>query len=138
MHQNHLGPLPFQHRLDALQYPGSHIKEGLPVLHNVQVIFRLHPESLQHHIQHLPVLPRDADHRLEVRPGMKLLHQGTHLNGLRPGAENQHHLFQGHIPPSKILWVYSTHFLEYSQPESAFAGKAQGKYPFFVSPPGFL
>ena len=87
-HQVGLGLL--QHPLHAQQALGGDGGQGLPGLHNVQVILRLESENVQHRVQHLAVLRGNTADRGDVGPALKLLHQGGHLDGLRPGAENGH------------------------------------------------
>ena len=74
----------------AGQHPGGDVIQVLSLFHDVQVIVGLHPENLQHLVQHLPVLAAYADKGFELF-GMllELLDQRTHLDGLRPGSENE-------------------------------------------------
>ena len=82
-----------QHIAQPKEYTGSHVVQVLTLLHDVQVIIRIHSENLQHLIQHLPMLPRYADYCLECfRMLLELLDQRAHLNGLRAGSENKHYL----------------------------------------------
>ena len=73
--------------------------EGLAGGHDVEVIVRGATEDLQHAVQHLAVLGGDAAEALDLRPGGQLLHQGAHLDGLRPGAEDAHHTQLIHPSP---------------------------------------
>ena len=78
---------------------GGNVKESLSLPHNGKVIVGDDLKNLQNLIQHLPVLPRDADGHPEACPALQLLHQRTHFNGLRTGAENEHNFFHGVPPP---------------------------------------
>ena len=71
--------------------------QGLPGGHDVQVPVRLHVKDLQHAVQHLPVLGRDAADGREPLPGRQLLDQRGHLDGLRPGAEDAHNPSLFHV-----------------------------------------
>ena len=79
---------------DKYIHTKTQIKKGLPVLHDGKIIVRRHPKGPQALGQHLPMLPRDADHRLKLlRPPLQLQHQGAHFDGLRLRSEDQHHFF---------------------------------------------
>ena len=96
MHQRHIRLFRFQNGFQLFQNGNGYIKQGLLFLHNAQVVIRLYMETIQNLIQHLPVLPCYAHNRLKFGMPLQLQHQGTHLDCLRPCAENQHHLFHLH------------------------------------------
>ena len=78
--------------LDGLVHAGEALagdgRQRLPRRHDIQVVIRLQVKDLQHAVQHLAVLGGDAAQALDLRPGGQLLHQRTHFDGFRPGAEN--------------------------------------------------
>ena len=80
--------------LDGLVHAGEGLAgdggEGLPGRHDVQVPVGFYIKDLQHTVQHLAMLGGDAAKALHLRTGSQLLHQGAHLNCLRPGAEDAH------------------------------------------------
>ena len=84
------------HAGEALAGDGA---EGLPGGHDVQVPVRLQAKDLQHAVQHFPMLGGDAADRLYLLPRGQLLHQGGHLDGLRPGAEHAHNAQLFHVSP---------------------------------------
>ena len=88
--QDQVGLGLLQHALHAQQALGGDGGQGLPGLHDVQVIVGLQLEDVQHRVLHLPVLGGDAAEALNIRPGGQLLHQRAHFNGFRPGAKNAH------------------------------------------------
>ena len=66
------------------------------LLHDVQVIIRLHLEDPQHLAQPLPLLPRHAHNRLKLLwILLELLHQREYLDGLGAGSENEQYSFLG-------------------------------------------
>ena len=58
-------------------------------LHQVQVEVRLDEKEVEHLVQHLAMLGRDADVDAEAGVGLKGAHQRSELDGLGPGAENE-------------------------------------------------
>ena len=94
MDQNDIGLDLIQHIPHPGQHPRRDIVQVLPLLHDIQIIIRLHIENCQHLVQHFPMLPRHAHNRLErLRILLERLHQRTHLNRLRPRSKHQHYLF---------------------------------------------
>ena len=90
MHQDHIrlqGVNGLVHAGQALAGDGG---KGLPGGHNIQIPIRFDIKDLQHAVQHLAVLGRHAAKALDLRSGGQLLHQRTHFNCFRPGAENAH------------------------------------------------
>ena len=104
MHKNRVRLFLLQHVLHALQHPCGDVKQGLALLHDCQVIVRLHVEGVQHLLQHALVLSCDAHQGFNILPGLQFLDQGTHLDCFRPGAENQHNLLT-HRPSPPVLWI---------------------------------
>ena len=64
--------------------------QGLAGSHDIQVPVRLQVKDFQHTVQHLAVLGSHAAKALNLRPGSQFFYQGTHFDGLRPGAEDAH------------------------------------------------
>ena len=73
---------PFQHR-------GGHVGQALAVAHQIQVAVRRDGEQSEHLVEHLPVLRRDADQRGDPRRFRQAADDGSHLDGLGPGAEDR-------------------------------------------------
>ena len=73
MNEHHIGHFRRENLPNSIKYASGHVKQGLLVLHDGQVVIRRHPESLQHLIQHLPVLSRDAHNGLQGRAALQLL-----------------------------------------------------------------
>ena len=103
-HQIRLGL--FQHIPQTAEGLDGDAHQGLGRLHDIQIVIRGDLESLQHLIQHFPVLGGDADNALHFFPALQFLHQRRHFDGFRTGAENRHHFdlihvfhpFPGHLP----------------------------------------
>ena len=91
------------HTGDTLACNGG---EGLAGRHDIQIPVRLDVKNLQDAVQHLTVLGGDTAKALDLLPGGKLLHQGTHLDGLRPGAENAHHTDLIHLSLPRLSCGY--------------------------------
>ena len=95
--QHQVGPGLVQHAVHAQQALGGDGGQGLPRLHDVQVVVGLEMENLQHRVQHLPVLGGDAAQGPDVLPPGELQSQGGHFDGLRPGAEDGHNRNRLHL-----------------------------------------
>lgn len=93
MDQNHIGLLLFQYRLDACEDAAGDIKQGLPLLHDGQIVIRLHMKGFQHLVEHLTVLAGDANQRPQVFPGLEFVNQGAHFNSFGTGSEYEHDCF---------------------------------------------
>ena len=92
--QHHIGLARLEHVAHTGEHAGGDIVEVLPLLHDVQVVIRLHIEDPEHLVQHLTVLSRYAHDCLEIlRILLELLHQRAHLDALRAGSENEHYFF---------------------------------------------
>ena len=87
--QDHIRLFPLQHRGELLQNCLSDVKERLPLLHNRQVIIRLHTEGAHHLLQHRFMLPGGADHGSKLRPAFQLVDQGAHFDGFGSGTKYQ-------------------------------------------------
>ena len=77
-----------------------HIRQILPLLHNIQIIIRNDAEDIKHLLQHFPVLSGDTDDRLQLLTFPKLQDKRTHLNRFRSCSEYHHYLFHSESPPS--------------------------------------
>ena len=102
LHKDDIRLFRFQHALESFENAGRYVKERLRVLHNGEIVIRRDGERFEDLIEHLAVLPRDADNGFYSAPGAQLLHERAHFHGLRPRAENQQDLFHGvpfRLPP---------------------------------------
>ena len=98
MDQNHIRLALFEHIAHASKHAGGDIVEILPLLHDVQVVIRLHIEDPEHLVQHLTVLSRYSHDCLEIlRILLELLHQRAHLDGLRASPENEHYYIHSNL-----------------------------------------
>ena len=89
MDEDHIGLHFFQDVAHAGEHAGGDVVEVLSLFHYVEVVVLGDLEDAQHLVQHLAVLTGDANYRLEFfRVFLELLHQGAHLDCLRPGSEN--------------------------------------------------
>ena len=96
MDEHHVGALLLEDRLDVEQHAARHVEKRLTGLHDGEVVVRDDPERPEHLVEHLPMLPRDADLRVELF-GAALQHvgEGAHLDGLGTRAEDEHDLLFG-------------------------------------------
>ena len=95
--QNQVGLGLIEHIIHAGEALGGDSGQGLPGLHDVQVIVGLQLKNLQHAVQHLPVLGSDAAQGTDARTLLQLQGQGGHFDGLRPGAEDGHNSDRFHL-----------------------------------------
>ena len=86
-----VGLLLLQYIFQPAEHAGGDVVEGLPALHDVQVVVHRQMEEIDHLIEHLAVLRGEADLRINARPLQKLFHDGRHLDGFRPCPENRHY-----------------------------------------------
>lgn len=90
--QDHVGPLVLEDRLELEQHVARHVEQRLTRLHDRQVVVWGHAEDAQHLVEHLTVLAGHGDDSLELIPArLQLVDERAHLNGLRAGAEDEHH-----------------------------------------------
>ena len=90
LHQHDVRPFGGEHLFDGRQNPRGQLRQRLAWLHQVQVVVRLDAESVQHLVQHLPVLRGDAAFHLEIaRPLAQMEQDGAEFDGFRPGTEYQ-------------------------------------------------
>ena len=68
----------------------------LLLLHDPQIVVHREGERLDHLVEHLPVLPGEAHEHVEAPAAPEFQHHGSHLDGLRPGAEGDEHRGTGH------------------------------------------
>ena len=76
-----------QNPAQAEQHIAGDVRQILPRLHEVEVVFRRNIKQRQHLIQHLPVLGGDADARIDAIRRLQGLHHRRHFDGLGAGAE---------------------------------------------------
>ena len=94
MDQHHIWLALFEHVTHTGEHAGGDIVQVLSLLHNVEIIVRLHLEYLEHLVQHLAVLTGHTHNCLKIfRIFLELLHQRAHLDGLWPGSEDKHYFF---------------------------------------------
>ena len=104
MHQHDIGLYLFEDGTDALQDIDRDVKERLSVLHDCEVVIRHDAECMQHGIQHLAMLSRDADHRLHFGAFFQLIDERAHFNCFGSRPEDQHDLLHG-IPPRTFFSI---------------------------------
>ena len=69
----------------------------MPRLHEVQVNVGCNAEDIQHLVQHLAVLGRDASTHLKLlRAGLQGANHGGHFDGFGPRAKNDQNLLPRH------------------------------------------
>jgi len=91
LHQNPVGLFLGQDLVNAKQYFGCELAEGMIIAHQIQVIIWLNIEQCQHLIEHFAVLCRDADNRLNVvmnRPSSQFPDNRRHLDCFWAGAKH--------------------------------------------------
>ena len=75
------------------QHVAGDVEKRLARLHDVEVVVGHHAERAEHLVEHLAMLTRDTHDDLEVLcAGLQLIHERTHLDGLRARAEDEHDL----------------------------------------------
>lgn len=101
--EDHVGALILEDRPQLEQHVAGHVEQGLARLHDRQVVVGLDVEHPQHLLEHLAVLARHADDGLELsRPGLELVDERAHLDGLRARAEDEHDFPRHDGPPSSF------------------------------------
>lgn len=99
--EDNVGALILEDRLQLEQHVAGHVEQGLARLHDRQVVVGLDVEHPQHLLEHLAVLARHADDGLELsRPGLELVDERAHLDGLRTRTEDEHDFPRHESPPS--------------------------------------
>jgi len=66
----------------------GHVRRRLVVAHHVEVVVRPDPEQVEHRVEQLAVLRRDADAHVEPAASLELFDHGGELDGLGTGAED--------------------------------------------------
>ena len=90
--QDDVGLLVLEDRLELEQYVARHVEQRLARLHDRQVVVWDHAEDAQHLVEHLAVLAGHSHDGLELIPArLQLVGERAHLDGLRSGAEDEHH-----------------------------------------------
>ena len=89
MDEHDIGLTLFENVTHAAQDADCDIGEVLSLLHDIEVDVGLDIEYLEHLVEHFTMLTCDALDGLElICPLLEFLHQRTHLDGLRTGAED--------------------------------------------------
>ena len=97
VHEHDVGAHLFQYGFNAVQDIRGDVEQRLLVLHDGKIIVRLNVKRREHLIEHLPVLPRDADDGPQTLARLELVHQRAHFDRLGARAEYQHDSF--HVAP---------------------------------------
>ena len=91
--QDHVGSLVLEDCLELEKHVTRHVKQRLARLHNRQVVVGIYVEDAQYLVKHLAVLARHGHDGLElILARLQLVHERAHLDCLRAGAEDEHHL----------------------------------------------
>jgi hypothetical protein len=88
MHQHHIRLPLSKDTLHAMKHVARNVTQGLVGFHQVKIEIRLNGKQLQHLIQHLPVLGRDADFGVKRGIFGQSFHNRGHFNGFGTGAEH--------------------------------------------------
>ena len=96
--QNNIGLDLFKDSFDTAEDVRRDVKQRLLVLHNIQIVVRHDAEGRQDLVEHLTMLCRDADDRLQTFSFFQLVDQRAHFDCFRTCAENQHNLFHKRSP----------------------------------------
>lgn len=92
MDKDDVGPLVLEDGLELEQHVARHVEQRLARLHDRQVVVGRNVEDAQHLVEHLTVLAGHGDDSLELIPArLQLVDERAHLDGLRAGAEDEHH-----------------------------------------------
>ena len=92
MYEHDVGPLVLEDRLELEQHVARDVEQRLARLHDRQVVVGRNVEDAQHLVEHLTVLAGHGDDSLELIPArLQLVDERAHLDGLRAGAEDEHH-----------------------------------------------
>ena len=76
----------------SAEHRDGHVRRGLVVAHHVEVVVRPDPEQVEHRIEQLAVLRRDADAHVEAAAALELSDHRSELDRLRAGAEDGENL----------------------------------------------
>ena len=94
MHEHHVGFRLAKHVAHTGEHTRRNVVEVLTLLHDVKVVVGGNVEDAQHLVEHLAMLPGDTHYSDKlVGTALKLLHQRSHLDGFRAGAEHKHYSF---------------------------------------------
>ena len=106
VYEHDVGALLLEGGLNPEQHVGRDVEERLAGPHDGEVVVWDHAEHGEHLVEHLAVLPGDADDRLELLgPRLELERQRAHLDGLWAGAEDEHDLLaHWHHPTACRRW----------------------------------
>ena len=89
MNQHDIGSANLKHIPHSCKHTGGNIIQVLPLLHDVEVVVRLHIKYGQHLVEHFSMLTSNANNSFEIYCVLlELFYQWTHLDGLRTSAKN--------------------------------------------------
>ncbi len=80
-----------EERIHSFEHGRRDVAERLFLLHDAKVVIHGEREGLDDLVQHLPVLPGEAHEHVETPAAPEFQHDGSHLDGFRPGAEGDEH-----------------------------------------------
>ena len=93
VYEHDVGALLLEDGLNLDQHIRGDVEQRLARFHDREVMVGNDAEHGEHLVEHLAVLPGDADDRLELLgPRLEFERQRAHLDGLRAGPEDEHDL----------------------------------------------
>ena len=96
VHQHQVRLFLDHNAFNPAQYPHRDIHQRLVLLHQVQIVARRHIKKRQHLVQHLAMLRRHNNQRLQILRLFHRLHKRRHLDRFRTRPENKHNLFHSY------------------------------------------
>ena len=99
MDENEIGLVLLKHLFHAEQGLAGDGGERLPLFHNIEIKISVQMEDLHDGIEHLAVLPGQADAAFDGVARLQRLDQRGHLDGLGARAEDGHNLNFLHVVP---------------------------------------
>ena len=96
VHQHKIRLFLDHNALNPAQHPHRDIHQRLVLLHQVQIVARRHIKKRQHLVQHLAMLRRHNNQRLQILRLFHRLHKRRHLDRFRTRPENKHNLFHSY------------------------------------------
>jgi len=98
LHEHRVGALGLEERCQAVKRARRHRRERLPRRAQVEVVVRDDPEQVEDLGEHLSVLARHDDDRVEVGRPLELRDHGGDLDPFRTGAKDHHYAAAFHPP----------------------------------------
>ena len=97
--------------MHSQKYFTCDIEERLSLLHDVQVILRMHLKDRKNLIEHLTMLASNANAYIElIRMVAKLLYKGAHLDRFRASTEYHKDFFHRSAFSRIDLFIYYTNY----------------------------